>query len=73
MTEMMNHREKIGQQIAQLRKEKGLSLRELSERCGVTFQNINKIENGKYNTGIDILGKIADALEVDIELTPKVG
>lgn len=69
----MNHREKIGQQIAQLRKEKGLSLRELSERCGVTFQNINKIENGKYNTGIDILGKIADALEVDIELTPKVG
>ena len=73
MTEMMNHREKIGQQIAQLRKEKGLSLRELSERCGVTFQNINKIENGKYNTGIDILGKIADALEADIELTPKVG
>ena len=64
----MNHREKIGQQIVQLRKEKGLSLRELSERCGVTFQNINKIENGKYNTGIDILGKIADALNSSINL-----
>ena len=64
----MNHREKIGQQIAQLRKEKGLSLRELSERCGVTFQNINKIENGKYNTGVDILGKIADALNSSINL-----
>ena len=71
MTEMMNHREKIGQQIAQLRKEKGLSLRELSERCGVTFQNINKIENGKYNTGIDILGKIADALDSSIDLMKK--
>ena len=67
----MNHREKIGQQIAQLRKEKGLSLRELSERCGVTFQNINKIENGKYNTGIDILGKIADALDSSIDLMKK--
>lgn len=68
MIKMMNHREKIGQQIVQLRKEKGLSLRELSERCGVTFQNINKIENGKYNTGIDILGKIADALNSSINL-----
>ena len=64
----MNHRERIGQRIAQLRKEKGLSLRQLSEECGITYQNINKIENGKYNTGIDILGKIADALGAEITL-----
>lgn len=64
----MNHREQIGQRIAQLRKEKGLSLRDLSSMCGVTYQNIHKIENGKYNVGIDILGKIADALGVNIEL-----
>ena len=64
----MNHRERIGQRIAQLRKEKGLSLRQLSEECGITYQNINKIENGKYNTGIDIIGKIADALGAEITL-----
>ena len=64
----MLHRERIGQRIAQLRKEKGLSLRQLSEQCGVTFQNINKIESGRYNVGIDILGRIADALGVEIKI-----
>lgn len=65
------NRERIGQRIAQLRKEKGLSLRELSDKCGVTYQNINKIENGKYNVGIDILWRIADALGAEIKLTEK--
>lgn len=67
----LNHREKIGKRISQLRQQKGLSLRQLAEKCDVTFQNINKIENGKYNVGIDILGRIAEALEVEIELIDK--
>ena len=68
----MNHREKIGQQIAQLRKEKGLTALQLSEMTGLDNSNIGKIERGRYNTGIDILGKIADALDVDIKLTSKL-
>ena len=67
----MTHREQIGKRIAQLRQQKGLTLRQMADMCDVTFQNINKIENGKYNVGIDILGRIADALEVDIELIEK--
>lgn len=67
----MNHREQIGQRIAQLRKEKGLTILELSEITGLDNSNIGKIEKGKYNVGIDILGRIADALGVRIELIDK--
>lgn len=62
----MNHRELIGQRIAQLRKKKGFTILELSEMTGLDNSNIGKIEKGKYNVGIDILGKIADALMVEI-------
>lgn len=67
----MNHRERIGQQIAELRVKKGLTLRELSDKCDVTFQNINKIENGKYNVGIDILGRIVNALDAELIINEK--
>ena len=64
----MNNREYIGKRIAEIRQAKNLSIRQLAEDCGVNFANIYKIENGKYNVSIDILGKICDALECRIEL-----
>lgn len=67
----MSHREKIGKRIAEIRQQKGLSFRQLAEMADVSFANIYKIENGKYNVSIDILGKIADALGVEIELIEK--
>lgn len=70
---MMGHRERIGRQIATIRKEKGLSVRQLAELSGVTFQNINKIELGKYSVGIDVLTKIADALDCEVTITNKGG
>lgn len=69
----MGHRERIGRQIATIRKEKGLSVRQLAELSGVTFQNINKIELGKYSVGIDVLTKIADALDCEVTITNKGG
>ena len=56
------NRIRIGGQIAAIRNKKGLSIRELAEACGVSFVNIYKKENGKYNVSIDILGKLCDAL-----------
>lgn len=64
----MNAREKIGERIAEIRKVRGYSMRQLAEMSGVNFANIYKIENGKYNVSIDILGKICDALGCRIEL-----
>lgn len=62
------NRIRIGGQIAAIRNKKGLSIRELAEACGVSFANIYKIEKGKYNVSIDILGKICEALNCRIDL-----
>jgi len=61
-------REEIGRKIAAIRKKKGLSMRQLAELTGLNYSNIGKIELGKYSVGIDILGKICDALDCDIEI-----
>lgn len=64
----MNNREYIGKRISEIRQIKGLSIRQLAEASGVNFANIYKIENGKYNVSIDILGKICQALGVAIKI-----
>lgn len=64
----MNNREYIGKRIAEIRQAKGLSIRQLAEDSGVNFANIYKIENGKYNVSIDILGKICEALGCRIDI-----
>lgn len=64
----MNHRVRIGNRIAEIRKEKGLTQEQLSKMTGLDRANIAKIENGRYNTGIDIISKIADALGVEIKI-----
>lgn len=61
----------IGRQVAVIRNKRGISTRQLAEMCGVTYVNINKIENGKYNVSIDILHKVCEALDVDIKLIDK--
>lgn len=60
------NRIRIGSHLAAIRKEKGLTIRQLADRCGVSFQNITKIENGKYNVSIDILGKLCEALNSEL-------
>lgn len=62
------NRLRIGGQVAAIRNKKGLSIRELAETCGVTAQNITKIEHGKYNVSVDILGKICEALNCRIDI-----
>lgn len=64
----MNNREYIGKRVAEIRQAKGLSIRQLAEASGVNFANIYKIENGKYNVSVDILGKICEALGCRIDL-----
>ena len=67
--EQFENRERIGRAIASERKKKGLTLRQLEDICGVPLQNLTKIEHGKYNVSIDILGKVCLALDIRIELT----
>ena len=56
------NRNRIGQEIADMRNRHGLTLNQLSELSGVSMQNLTKIEHGRYNVSIDILGKVAAAM-----------
>lgn len=66
-----NYREDIGRQLELSRKAKRLSLRQLAELTGFKYSNICRIEQGRYNTGIDVIGKIADVLDCDVIITKR--
>ena len=57
---------KIGIAIRLLRKGKGLTQLELSERCGVDRKFISSIERGNRNCSILTLCQITHALDKDL-------
>ena len=59
--------EKVGKQIAILRKEKGLTQNDLGERLGVSFQAVSKWERGEALPDITLLPDLAKILETTID------
>lgn len=58
----------IGERIQMLRKRKGLSLTELSQRAGVAKSYLSSIERGlQQNPSIQFLEKVGAVLNVTIE------
>ncbi len=58
---------KVGEQIASLRKAKGLTQNELGERIGVSFQAVSKWERGETLPDITLLPDLAKILETTID------
>lgn len=59
---LIQERRRIGQRIRQIREQSGMTQDDLAEKTGLKRPNISRIESGRYNTGQDILSKIALAL-----------
>ena len=57
--------ESIGETIRKTRIEKGLTQKEVAERCGMADSAIRKYESGKVCPKIETLKRIAEALGVD--------
>lgn len=55
-----------GERIRQLRKEAGLTQKQLGEKCGIAEPTIRKYELGKLKPKIETLIKIANALNVNV-------
>lgn len=53
---------KIGQLIAQIRQERGLTQAEFAERLNTSQSAVNRIEHGKQNISLDTLARISDVL-----------
>jgi transcriptional regulator with XRE-family HTH domain len=63
----MDVRERIGLNLQNLRREKGLSQEELAFRSGIHQTYLSGVERGKRNPTVLVLQKIAAALDSDIE------
>jgi UDP-N-acetylglucosamine 1-carboxyvinyltransferase len=63
---MLSTNEKIGNLIAQIRQERGLTQAEFAKRLKTSQSAINRIEHGKQNLSLETLGRISDVLNKQI-------
>ena len=57
---------RIGRKIMLARREAGLTQTHLADKCGLTQVSVSQIENGRTDTGILTLYRIATALEIKL-------
>lgn len=65
---VQDRRAEIGERIRQLREKRGYSQGELGSMVGFTLSSIRSIEAGRYHIALDMLNKIADALDARLDL-----
>lgn len=61
-------RERIGRRIRELRESKHMEAKKLARLADIDAANLSRIEQGKYSTGLDVLSKIALALDSKVDL-----
>ncbi len=54
----------FGRRMAMLRRQKGLAQRELADRLGTTQKTVDYYERRTLNPTLDVIQKVAEALEV---------
>jgi transcriptional regulator with XRE-family HTH domain len=57
----------LGEKLRRVREQKRLTLKQLSQRAGVSESLVSQIETGKVSPSIDTLLSLAGCLEVDLE------
>lgn len=58
--------ERIGDFVARVRQERGMTQAELASRLGTSQSAINRIEKGRQNLSIETLGRLGEALNKQI-------
>ena len=58
---------KIYNRIEVLRKEKGLSRKDLADKIGVNFQTVGYLEREEYNPSLDLAFRISEVFELPVE------
>ena len=58
----------FGERVRELRKEQGMSQRELADRAGIDFTYLSKIENGRMEPpSEEVIRRVAGALDTDAD------
>ena len=61
----MNKKQMLGSRIKELRKRKGFTQEQLSEKMEINSKYLSSIERGNENPTLNTLIKLSEALEVD--------
>lgn len=64
----MAYREDIGAKIRDIRKKQGMTQQQLADLCGIKRTTICKIESGKFNVSVDMLGRILSPLRAELDI-----
>ncbi len=59
---MLTTNEQIGQLIAQIRQERGLTQSEFAKRLSTSQSAVNRMEHGRQNMSLETLGRISEVL-----------
>jgi transcriptional regulator with XRE-family HTH domain len=62
----MDERKRLGQRVRQLRRVRGYTQEQLSERIGINPKYMSSIERGTENPTLDLLCRLARGLQVDL-------
>lgn len=62
------HKPAFNERFAAVRRERGLTLMELADKAKVHISHIQRIEAGKSQPTVEILKRLADALDVSTDL-----
>lgn len=62
--------ERLGTQIAQMRKNRGLTLVELAAQSGMTRQKLAEVEKGSATVSMSFYAKALAALDSEIKVVP---
>ena len=66
-----NVRRTLVREYIYLRKLKGLTQAEVAERAGISRTNVSRFESGEYNPTLEMMVKLATAMDLDISVTLK--
>ncbi len=67
----MDIRKKFGKRLRTLREERGWSQEEFADRAGLHRTYVSAVERGVRNPTLSVLGRLAEALGVSIEVMIK--
>jgi transcriptional regulator with XRE-family HTH domain len=63
----MDIKEEFGKRLNQLRKDRKMSQEKLAELSELNRPYISAIEQGKRNVSLEVISKLAQALDIEIE------
>lgn len=61
----------IGKKILRIRKDKNLTIRDLSALCGIQISTLSVIEQGKRNVGVETAERILNSLGYKLVIAQK--